>query len=99
MFMRLLLWILCLAIVAASVPGPVRAEGVLHPSASAPLPNKYGSGCLPGRDSADPKCCTDRLSLCHASCKDDYAANGDMLYLRHCERACGEEFRMCQEER
>jgi hypothetical protein len=72
------------------------AEGTLHRRDHAPSLKNFRSDCRPGRDPSDPHCCADRLSICRIQCKDDYAENGDMLYLRHCERGCEDELRACQ---
>jgi hypothetical protein len=80
-------------------PVPVYAEGRLHPRSAYPSLKNYRSDCRPGRDPADPHCCADRLAICTIMCKDDYAENGDMLYLRHCERECEVELRECREGR
>jgi len=99
--MRLLLWILlaiiCVIMLAACGPNPALAEGTLHPRTSSPSLQNYRSDCRPGRDPADPNCCSDTLAICRIICKDDYAENGDMLYLKHCERECEAEWKRCRE--
>ena len=80
-------------------PAKLHAEGRLHPRDSAGPRKIQRSDCRPGRDPADLDCCGDKLAVCRLQCQDDYAGNGDMLYLRHCERGCGEELRACQEGR
>lgn len=94
--MRLLLSFILVVGFAACDPNPVRADGTLHPRASSPSLKNYRSDCRPGRDPADPNCCADRLAICRIECKDDYAENGDMLYLKHCERECEAELKRCR---
>lgn len=93
--MRLLLWILLLIFLAACDPNPVKAEGLLHPRTSSPSLKHYRSDCRPGQDPSDPNCCASALAMCRSACKDDYAENGDMLYLKHCERECEAEWKRC----
>jgi len=94
--MRLLVLIVLVFLLFSCDPRPAVAEGLLHPQASPPALKKYRSDCNPGQDPADLNCCAATLALCRLQCRDDYAANGDMLYLRHCERGCEEEARACQ---
>lgn len=97
--MRLLLWFALALLLVCCDPAPVFAEGVFILRKSSPSLKNYRSDCRPGRDPADPHCCADKLAICRIQCKDDYAENGDMLYLRHCERECEGELRLCQEGR
>ncbi|MBU1229646.1 MAG: hypothetical protein KKA55_02325 [Proteobacteria bacterium] len=97
--MRLLLCVFLALLLVCCDPVSVHAEGRLHPRAVAPSLKNYRGDCRPGRDPADPNCCADRLAVCRIICKDDYAENGDMLYLKHCERECEAELRLCREGR
>ena len=97
---KVLYRIFFVVLLLAATASPAGAEGLLHrrPStlSSAPSLKNYRSDCRPGRDPSDPHCCADKLAVCRIQCKDDYAANGDMLYLKHCERGCEGELQRCQ---
>ncbi|MHC1701699.1 MAG: hypothetical protein AB9900_12150 [Humidesulfovibrio sp.] len=99
--MRLLFWLALGLLLVCCDPVPVRTEGRLHPRPSAVSPSlkNYRSDCRPGRDPSDPNCCADKLAICRIICQDEYAENGDMLYLRNCERECEGELRACREGR
>lgn len=99
--MRLLLWILLLTLLAACDPNPVKAEGVLHmppllPDGSPPLYRPHPP-CTPGQNATDPDCAQARRSDCLAACQHEFKYNGDMMYLRHCERECEAEWQKCRE--
>jgi len=97
--MRLLFWLALGLLLTCCDPVPVAAEGRLHQRDSSPSLKNYRSDCRPGRDPSDPYCCADRLAICRIRCQDDYAENGDMMYLKHCERECEGELRACREGR
>jgi len=101
--MRLLFWCALGFLLVCCDPVPVRTEGRLNPRPSAvsssPSLKNYRSDCRPGRDPSDPNCCADKLAICRIQCQDDYAENGDMMYLRNCERGCEGELRACKQGR
>ena len=80
-------------------PAAAGAEGLLYKREFSPSPKDYRSDCRPGRDPSDPNCCADKLAICRIICQDEYAENGDMMYLRNCERECEAELRACKEGR
>lgn len=97
--MRVPLWILPVLALAACDPTPAAADGALHQRSDAPSLKNYRSDCRPGRDPDDPDCCADAFAICRITCKDDYAENGDMLYLKHCLRDCEAQLARCREGR
>ncbi|GEM_PF-2341800 len=97
--MRKMLTLSFAALLIFCDPVTIHAEGTLHPRDSAGPRKIHVSDCRPGRDPVDLDCCGDKLANCRLQCKDDYAENGDMLYLRYCERECEEELRACKEGR
>jgi len=97
--MRRLLCITFGLLMVGCDPLPVKGEGVLHPRTASPSLKNYRNDCRPGRDPDDPGCCANTLAICRITCQDDYAANGDMLYLRHCLRECEAELKLCKGRR
>ncbi len=92
--MRLLLWILLIIFLTACDPNPVKAEGTLHPPSllpdgSRPL-YRPQHPCTPGQNATDPDCAQAKLDDCLGECQHDFKYNGDVMYLRWCERECGE---------
>ncbi len=90
---RLRTALLFLALLLA-LPEPAGAEGVLRqppllPDGSPPLYSPRHP-CAPGQNATDPDCSQARRNDCLAGCRHEFKYNGDMMYLRWCERECGE---------
>lgn len=89
--MRRILFVFALLLVC---PLLAKAEGVLRqppllPDGSPPL-YRPKHPCTPGQNATDPDCAQARRNDCLAACQHDFSYNGDMMYLRWCERECGE---------
>jgi len=89
--MRRLLCITFGLLMVGCDPLPVKGEGVLHPAEGPPALYRAQHACTPGQIAGDPDCTKARLADCLGSCRYDFKYNGDMLYLRHCERQCEAE--------
>ncbi len=90
----LVLLLILLAVLLAASPAAL-AEGVLRqrpmlPDGSIPL-HVPQHPCTPGQNATDPDCREARRLDCLGSCRHDFSYNGDMMYLRWCERGCEEK--------
>lgn len=90
---RLRMALIFLAMLLA-LPTRTSAEGVLRqppllPDGSPPL-YRPQHPCTPGQNATDPDCSQARQADCLAGCRHEFTYNGDMMYLRWCERECGE---------
>lgn len=87
--------VLLLLLLLLTVPASALGEGVLRkppmlPDGSIPLymPKHL---CTPGQNATDPDCRESRRLDCLGACQHDFSYNGDMMYLRWCERGCEEK--------
>lgn len=93
--MRLLSLLILSVLAAVFGPCSALAEGVLH----SPLLLHDGSpplylpqhSCTPGQNATDPDCAQAKLDDCLGGCRHDFKYNGDVMYLRWCERECEEK--------
>ena len=97
--MRLLSLLIFAVLAAAFGPNPALAEGVLHSppllhDGSPPLYRPQHS-CTPGQNATDPDCAQAKLDDCLGRCRHDFTFNGDVMYLRWCERECEAEWAKC----
>jgi hypothetical protein len=73
---------LCFAVASA------RGEGLIHPPEGPRTLYRPQNQCAQGQLPDDPDCRKARLADCLGSCRHDFEYNGDVLYLKHCERQC-----------
>ncbi len=75
----------------AVTPSQVGAEGVLRQPQGPRTLYRPQHPCVPGQNATDPDCREARRLDCLGTCRHDFTYNGDMMYLRWCERGCGEK--------